>query len=78
MVDEPKCCEHCDWGDGTCFYPEYGVAPHTHNLDAASGWIGSTRLMPKELWPANFREDPEAPGCGTYTHCPMCGRSRTE
>lgn len=64
-------CDYCEDGDGQSVFPYYGVAPHTH--DTANGMIGSTRLLPKDQWPANFREDPDAPGCGTYTHCPRCG-----
>lgn len=68
MSDKP--CEMCDDGDGRCVFPYYGVAPHTH---AAGPMLGSTRLLPREDWPANFTEDAEEPGLGTYTHCPHCG-----
>jgi len=60
-------CEHCDDGDGHSVFPYYGVAPHA-NLPG-----GGTRLLFAEDWPDNFDEDPECPGCGTYTHCPVCG-----
>lgn len=56
---------HCD------MYPHYGVAPHRHNMARTGSVIGSTEILPKEQWPAHFREDPEAPGCGTY-YCPDC------
>lgn len=61
--------EKCEYRDHEC-YPSYGVAPHIHDLSGGS-FIGSTRLLKKEMWPANFIEDPEAPGCGTYL-CPGC------
>lgn len=57
------------------FYPYYGMAPHRHvgvTEDPAS-IFGSTRVDPKETWPANFEPDPEAEGCGTW-HCPECMR----
>lgn len=67
-----NCCDHCDDGDGHSVFPYYGVAPHTH--DTSRGWIGSTRLKPREDWGCNFREDPECPGQGVYMRCPACGR----
>lgn len=66
------CCDHCDDGDGFCVFPYYGTAPHTHDL--STGWMGSTRLLPREQWGGNFREDPECPGQGVYMRCPHCGR----
>ncbi len=54
----------------TCLGCYYGVAPHRHDLSGGS-IIGSTRLLPREEWPANFDEDPEDPGCGIY-HCDRC------
>ena len=65
------CCDHCDDGDGHSVFPYYGVAPHTH---AQGPMIGSTRLLPREQWGDNFREDPECPGQGVYLRCPQCGR----
>lgn len=62
-------CEYCDDGEGGSVYPYYGVAPHTHR---PGPMIGSTELLPKIEWPANFSEDPEEPGLGTYTHCLNC------
>ena len=67
-----KCCEMCDDGDGHCVFPYYGVAPHTH--DTRNGWIGSTRLVPRDQWGPNFREDPDCEGSGVYMRCPHCGR----
>lgn len=72
-------CEHCmnpDFPEDGCSFPDYGVAPHVHDFSATGSWIGSTRLLPREQWPSNFVEDPDAPGLGTYTHCPMCGRGK--
>lgn len=53
------------------WFPQYGVGPHSHDLTGGT-FIGSTRLHPKHAWPANYREDPETPGCGVY-ECPGCG-----
>jgi hypothetical protein len=58
-------CETC--GDGE-WLPLYGVGPHRH---VGESFIGSTVLAPKEEWPANYREDSDAPGCGTWS-CPDC------
>lgn len=58
-------CKTC--GDGE-FLPIYGVGPHRHEGDS---FIGSTVHLPQEEWPANYKEDPDAPGCGTWT-CPDC------
>ena len=66
----PDACEHCNDGDGFSVFPYYGVAPHTH---AAGPMVGSTRLLPKDQWGDNFREDPECPGQGVYLRCPKCG-----
>lgn len=71
-----KTCPVCDDGEGSCVFPYYGVAPHAHaftNPDSHMGWIGSTRVLPKDQWPENFEEDPDCPGCGSYLYCPACG-----
>lgn len=73
----PDCCYHCDDGDGRCVFPYYGVAPHTHEMPRHArtpDWLGSTRLLPREQWGDNFREDPDCPGQGTYLRCEHCGR----
>lgn len=49
----------------------YGVAPHTHDIEAAGGIIGSTRLLPRDQWPPNFEPDGEDGTSGVY-HCPVC------
>ena len=59
----------CEY-EGHDFYPQYGVAPHDHDLSKGS-FIGSTVMKPRKEWPPNFTEDPEVPGCGTY-ECPEC------
>jgi len=64
-------CEICDDGEGGCVFPYYGVAPHTHRPGPMEG---STLVLEKCEWPDNFAEDPEAPGLGTYTNCPLCGK----
>jgi hypothetical protein len=58
-------CKTC--GDGE-WLPIYGVGPHRHT---GKSFLGSTVLLPKEEWPASYREDPDAPGCGTWS-CPDC------
>lgn len=72
------CCEHCNDGDGNCAYPWYGLAPHGHDLSKTGSIIGSTVIDDTDTWPANFEEDSEAPGCGTYAYCPECGRPNDE
>jgi hypothetical protein len=64
-----RTCEICDDGEGGCMFPYYGVAPHTHKPGPI---IGSTELL-DEPFPEHFVEDPECPGLGTYTNCPLCG-----
>ncbi len=72
-------CNTCDDGDGKCVFPYYGVAPHIHDMngretpDDPMAIMGSTRLLPRDQWGSNFREDPEVPGCGVYMRCPECG-----
>ena len=71
-----QCCEHCDDGDGFSVFPYYGTAPHTHALPTPThptDWIGSTRLLPRDQWGDDFREDPDCPGLGTYLRCEHCG-----
>ena len=69
-------CEYCDDGDGFCIYPYYGVGPHKH-VALTSGqlhqYIGTTQMLPKESWPANYKEDADCPGLGTFTHCLSSG-----
>lgn len=77
LGDARDCCDHCDDGDGHSVFPYYGMAPHTHALPTPThptDWIGSTRLLPREQWSDNFREDPECEGHGVYMRCPKCGR----
>ena len=61
---------HCEEKDCKELYPYYGLAPHTHDLSGRS-FIGSSRTIDKKLWPENFIEDKEEPGCGVY-YCPKC------
>lgn len=63
----------CDY-EGHEFYPQYGIAPHTHDIGKDPkniSFIGSTVMKPRKEWPPNFTEDPEEPGLGTY-QCPKC------
>ena len=63
---------HPDDGPGS-IYPFYGLAPHRHDMGRTGSLVGSTVEKPREEWPANFCEDKDAPGMGTYTHCLSCG-----
>jgi hypothetical protein len=69
----PGYCFMCRDGDGGCVYPYYGVAPHLHVPGPDGGFIGSTKLLPREQWPPNFAPDAEDESCGVYTHCLYCG-----
>lgn len=60
-------CDFCKKHDD--IYPEYGLAPHYHDLAKTGSIIGSTKFLPREGWPDNFVEDEEDPGCGVY-FCP--------
>ena len=71
--NDALCCAECDDGDGNCVFPYYGVAPHTHEAAYPAEWLGSTRLLPRDQWGGNFREDEDAPGHGTYLRCGGCG-----
>ena len=66
-------CDHCTDPDGVCCYPTYGMAPHMHDMNKTGSAIGSTVFLPRSEWPDNFDPDPDAEGCGTWTHCPKCG-----
>lgn len=57
--------------NGVSIYPHYGVAPHNCFYKTPGAVIGESTLLPKNKWPFNFREDPDALGCGTY-YCPDC------
>ena len=69
-----SCCEYCDDGEGNCAYPHYGVAPHSHYTSKTGLVTNGTVIFDEKSWPDNFTEDPDCAGCGTYTHCPKCGR----
>lgn len=74
-----KPCVMCDDGDGHCIFPYHGVAPHVHDITGRESefdpWalLGSTRMLPRDQWGDNFREDPESAGHGVYMRCPSCG-----
>lgn len=70
-----KPCIYCDDGDGLCVFPYYGVGPHKH---VGTEVMGSTVALPSESWPENYREDPDEPGLGTYTHCLHCGAGKEQ
>ena len=62
-----------DCPNPACFtYPWYGIAPHWHEPSSTGTFADSTRMLPRDQWPAHFHEDPDVPGMGTY-RCPFCG-----
>lgn len=68
-------CEMCIDPDGEACFPSYGVAPHEcfHMIPGAT--LGQSKLLPRDQWPSNFREDPDCAGLGTYW-CPHCGSGK--
>lgn len=66
-------CMDCKEG----YYPIYGLAPHSHDIRRTRSIIGSNVTDPKENWPDNFSEDPDALGCGVYV-CPKCPEKKEE
>jgi hypothetical protein len=73
-------CEFCDDGTGQSVYPYAGVAPHTCGLHQGMPLPGSSVTLPRDQWPANFKEDAsepstpgQYPGQRIYTHCLQCG-----
>ncbi len=67
-----KLCKECNKyleETGDRLYPQYGLAPHSHDIKKTGTIIGSTVISSKKKWPDNFHEDFEDPGCGVYT-CP--------
>lgn len=67
-------CFECDDGDGVSIFPYYGLAPHTH--EPAVPLVGSTRILPRDQWPANFEPDSEDASTGSYLYCLNCKGSR--
>lgn len=62
-------CADCEHG----IYPHYGGAPGRDGIRFVDGRpvFAQSEPDPRETWPANFREDPDCPGLGTWT-CPTC------
>ena len=68
-------CETCEDGE---YFPYYGLAPHAHDIKRINDRMAiSTAFASKDAWPANFKEDPEAPGCGIWS-CPDCSAADTQ
>lgn len=66
-------CQSCfDPDDGTRIYPHYGVGPHLCFYKIPGATLGQSELLPQTDWPANYEEDPGAPGHGVWW-CPECG-----
>lgn len=64
-------CYLCTDPDGFACTPIYGPGPHRHDDSM------KTIPLPKDEWPSNYQEDPDAPGFGTYW-CPVCGEGKPE
>lgn len=48
-----------------------------HTIPAGAFIFAQRDPAPREQWPANFTEDPDCPGLGTWS-CPKCSTGRTE
>jgi hypothetical protein len=73
MSEELPICWACENEPGVTEW--YGMAPHAHSLVDGKVWM--TTKLPREQWPASFRELPDEPGFGIYT-CEACkGTGRT-
>lgn len=71
-------CDYCHDGEGGSVFPDYGLAPHVHDLSNDT-FIGSTRFLDASEWPENFEPDPETNNrCGTYLYCPHCKAGKDE
>lgn len=70
-------CKHCTDPNGEACFPQYGVGPHTHEERNGIPFFGSTKTLPREDWPDNYREDPNTPGLGVWW-CPYCGEGKPE
>ena len=70
-------CLRCTDPDGELCFPQYGIGPHAHEELNGAPIIGSTKPLPRDQWPANYQEDPKAPGHGTWW-CPHCGEGKPE
>lgn len=64
-------CHICLDPDGFSCFPVYGVGPHRHDSNL------KTIPLPRSEWPANYLEDPDCPGMGTYW-CPACGNGKPQ
>lgn len=81
--------DFCTASDCWC-YPHYGgapgrdfVGPTPRDIDVGDHVVpaGTLAFMqresaPREMWPANFREDEECPGLGVWS-CPVCLGTKT-
>lgn len=70
-------CPACVDEDGGALYPCYGVGPHRCFYKIPGAQVGQSEPLPREEWPANYIEDAECPGMGTYW-CPACGHGKPE
>jgi len=70
-------CPDCKDSDGNVVYPQYGVGPHKCFYKIEGAVLGDSELLPKDLWPDNFIEDPDCKECGVW-FCPTCKEGMTE
>ncbi|MDD0837857.1 hypothetical protein PSQ40_04665 [Curvibacter sp. HBC61] len=71
-------CPACQDPDtGEALVPYYGVGPHVCFYKIPGATIGQSRPLPRDQWPANYREDPESPGHGLWW-CEVCGEGATD
>lgn len=70
-------CAMCTDEDGVACFPQYGPGPHTCFFRIPGATIGQSQALPRDQWPANYREDPASPGEGVWW-CPACGDGKPE
>lgn len=63
LLEKVSKCKTCYDG---YIYPQYGMAPHKHDLKITGNIIGSTVLDKRKEWPKYFVEDKNCPGCGMW------------
>lgn len=68
MLKEPLCsATDCET------FPSYGPVPHICYYKIPGATIGQSQILPREQWPDNILEDPDASGLCTV-FCPSCKR----
>jgi hypothetical protein len=49
------------------YYPQYGIAPHRHNIMKTGSFVGSTELKDESEWPDNYNDVDDGQG---VWYCP--------